>query len=341
MKKKYLLGFDIGGTKCSIVLGSSATGNPGGGIKISILDKITISTEHGSSPYPFIEKLFSTAEKMIKKISGSKSAGGVTGFIESIGISCGGPLDSRRGIILSPPNLPEWEAVPISSLTEKRFNVKAYLENDANAGAIAEWLYGAGRGKRNMIFLTFGTGLGAGLILNGRLYTGTNDLAGEVGHIRISKEGPEGYGKNGSFEGFCSGTGIANLARTEILKMFRKGIRVNFCPTVEAAKKITAKDVCDAAKHGDPIAVDILKTSGHYLGRGLSLLIDILNPELIIIGSVFARCGEFLKPEMKRIIELEALRPAEKVCDIVSSRLGEQIGDYAALAVASQKYRRN
>ena len=338
MKKRYLLGFDIGGTKCSIVLGNSNTGSSGSRIKISILDKITITTEHGSSPYPFIEKLFDAAEKMLNKISNSKST---AGLIESIGISCGGPLDSERGTILSPPNLPGWDAVPISSLAEKRFNVKAYLENDANAGAVAEWLYGAGVGKRNIIFLTFGTGLGAGLILNGKLYKGTNDLAGEAGHIRLSEDGPEGYGKRGSFEGFCSGRGIAELARTEVLKRLKKGIRVDFCPTLEAADKITAKDVCDAAYNGDPTAIDILNISGRYLGKGLSILIDILNPEIIVIGSIFTRCGEFLRPEMQRIIELEALRPAEKVCDIVPSRLGEQIGDYAALAVASQKYRRN
>ena len=333
MKETYLLGFDIGGTKCGIILGSlssdrnSAANNR---LQVSILNKVTIPTEHGKSPYPFIEKLFNAAEKMI---TASKNT------IENIGISCGGPLDSRRGTILSPPNLPGWDSVPIVDMTEKRFNIKTYLQNDANAGAIAERLYGAGRGKKNMIFLTFGTGLGAGLILNDRLYTGTNDLAGEVGHIRLSEDGPKGYGKRGSFEGFCSGTGIANLARTEILKKLKRGIRVDFCPTPADTDKITAKDICNAAEHGDSVAIDILKISGRYLGRGLSILIDILNPEIIVIGSIYTRCGKFLKPEMQRAIETESLKAAQEVCSIVPSQLGEQIGDYAALAVAAWNYR--
>ncbi len=331
MSKGYLLGIDIGGTKCSVVLGNlsdTATGNNG---KPLITDKITLSTEHDGNPYDFIEKILTAAERLIKNNRQASEK------IHCIGISSGGPLNSKEGIILSPPNLPGWDKIPIVRITEKRLGIKTRLQNDANAGAIAEWMYGAGRGSNNMVFLTFGTGLGAGLILNGRLYTGTNDFAGEAGHIRLEKEGPEGYGKPGSFEGFCSGAGIANLGKAETLKKIKRGINGKFSPTLEAADKITAKIICDAAKAGDRDAVDILKISGYYLGKGLSILIDLLNPQVIVIGSIFTRCSRFLKPEAEAVIREEALSQSGRICRILPSELGENIGDYAALAVAAME----
>ena len=138
--------------------------------------------------------------------------------LSAAGISCGGPLDIEKGLILSPPNLPGWDKVPIVKYFQNRLGVKTSLLNDANACALAEWRYGAGKGCRNMIFLTFGTGIGAGLILNGRLYSGASGMAGEIGHIRMEKTGPLGYGKKGSLEGFCSGGGIAMLAKVKVLK---------------------------------------------------------------------------------------------------------------------------
>ena len=125
---------------------------------------------------------------------------------------------------MCPPNLPDWDNVPLVEMTEKRLGIKTILQNDANACAVAEWKFGAGRGTRNMVFLTFGTGMGAGLILDGRLYSGTNDMAGEVGHIRLAPKGPLGYGKKGSFEGFCSGGGIADLAKQTVLNKLSQGL---------------------------------------------------------------------------------------------------------------------
>lgn len=148
------------------------------------------------------------------------------GEIAGIGISCGGPLDSRRGVILSPPNLPGWDEVPVKAYFERETGAPAMLRNDADACAVAEWRYGAGRGCRNMVFLTFGTGFGAGLILNGALYSGSCDMAGEIGHIRAPGDPayrPVGYGKSGSFEGYCSGGGIAELGRAIALEAHPAG----------------------------------------------------------------------------------------------------------------------
>jgi glucokinase len=188
-----------------------------------------------------------------------------------------------------------------------------------------------------MIFLTFGTGMGAGLILNGELYTGTNDLGGEVGHIRLAEDGPVGFGKAGSFEGFCSGGGIARLAGSLITEKLHAGENVGFCPSADQIKDVTARDVFQAALTGDPVAEEIIQISANYLGQGLAILIDILNPECIVIGSIYTRNEELLKPHIEEILELEAIPAARKVCRIVPAVLGDNIGDYAALCVALKK----
>ena len=145
------------------------------------------------------------------------------GNVQALGISCGGPLNSKTGRVLSPPNLFGWDDIPIVEMMEARYGIPTALQNDANACALAEWRFGAARGFENVIFCTFGTGMGAGLILNGRLYEGTTGMAGEIGHLRLSEHGPVGFGKEGSFEGFCSGGGIAQFAKSQ-LKMLSKNI---------------------------------------------------------------------------------------------------------------------
>lgn len=312
----YFIGYDIGGTKCAVILGNE---------KAQVLERIAFDTRPERSWRAVVDELFSVTDALLARNED----------IEAFGISCGGPLDSRRGIIYSPPNLPGWDAVPICDVVTERYHKPCRLQNDANACALAEWKHGAGKGAQNMIFLTFGTGMGAGLILNGSLYVGTNDLAGEVGHIRLEKDGPLGYGKHGSFEGFCSGGGIADMAATRARELSACGIRPAF---IKDNGSITTKDVALAAAAGDKEALKILEKSGKMLGQGLAILIDILNPELIVIGSVYARAREFLHPFAEEIIKREALPLAASVCKIVPAALGEAIGDIAALTVAADRY---
>ena len=261
--------------------------------------------------------------------------GEYTGYnLKRIGISCGGPLDSKKGIIYSPPNLPGWDNVPVTRMFSDEFGVETALQNDANACALAEWLMGAGKGTSNMIFLTFGTGMGGGLILNGRLYSGTNDLGGEVGHIRLAKTGPVGFGKAGSFEGFCSGGGIAQLAKSIVSERLKNNQVVDFCPTPELISGIDTRMVAMAAQAGDPVANEIIRISAEYLGQALSTLIDILNPECIVIGSIYARNEMLFKPLIERVLQQEAIPASLEVCRIKPAELGESIGDFAALCVA-------
>ncbi len=327
-----LVGVDIGGTKCAVVLGRIPGDDPRpnrlGVSGITIVDKISFPTPVSAGYESALERIQSTIEEIVSR-NGLRFED-----LTRIGISCGGPLDSKRGIIMSPPNLPGWDNVEIVRILEDRFGVKAALQNDANAGALAEWLFGAARGYRNVIFMTFGTGLGAGLILDGRLYSGTSDMAGEVGHIRLERFGPVGYGKSGSWEGFCSGNGIAQLARIKALERFQLGETVSFCASIDELDKIDAKLVAEAAASGDELAREVYRISGYYLGVGCSILIDILNPEIIVIGSVFARATDLLWPEAKRVIEAECLPHSHRVCKVVPAGLSEAIGDYAALSVA-------
>ena len=319
----YYLGLDIGGTKCAVILGEA---KPEGGVRI--LERTALLTSSLKKWEDVLKALCVRGGTMLENLEDGRSR------LQAVGISCGGPLDSRRGVILSPPNLPGWDQVPAVSFIRERMDRPVFLQNDANACALAEWKYGAGRGCRNMIFLTFGTGLGAGLILNGKLYTGTNDMAGEAGHVRLSPHGPVGYGKEGSFEGFCSGGGIARIAATKVLERLQRGEHPSFCPDYLSIGSLTAKDVSEAAGRGDPIALEVFEQSASYLGYGLSILVDLLNPERIVIGSVYARSEKLFRETMQKIMKQECLPDSLGVCEVKAAQLGDQIGDYAALSVA-------
>jgi glucokinase len=315
--KDIYLGLDIGGTKCSLVVGDAS---------FSVLRKVGFETNTERGWRSILSEFTSHIRTLLGEYKHCK--------LKRIGISCGGPLDSKKGIICSPPNLPGWDNVPITKILSDEFGVETALQNDANACALAEWLMGAGKGTSNMIFLTFGTGMGAGLILNGRLYSGTNDLGGEVGHIRLAKTGPVGFGKAGSFEGFCSGGGIAQLAKSIVTEKLNNKVVVDFCPSLELVKDIDAKMVALAASAGDLVANEIIGISAEYLGQALSTLIDILNPESIVIGSIYARNEMLFKPLIEKVLQQEAIPASLEVCRIMPAGLGDSIGDFAALCVA-------
>ena len=295
------IGLDIGGTKCAI-----STGEPAGDA-IKILSREEFPTA-GLAWRQVLEEFARRIDCIVSSNSDH--------HVSSIGISCGGPLDSRRGVVMSPPNLPGWDNVPVVEFFHERFGVPAAIQNDANACALAEYLYGSGKGVRNLVFMTFGTGLGAGIIIDGRLYSGANDNAGEIGHIRLAPTGPVGYNKAGSAEGFCSGAGIARLAK------IRKGL------------DLTTKEIFARVRSGDADCTEVFRESARHLATILAYTIDILNPEVIALGGVFMRNADLFMPVVEPILREEALPGAFDVCRIVPAALGENIGDYAALAVA-------
>lgn len=309
----YYIGLDVGGTKTAVSVGKIQDE------AIEILGREETPTRQ--TPQETVEALAATVEKYRD-----------TYGVRAVGISCGGPLDNATGVIVSPPNLPGWHGFCITDYMKQRFSLSARLENDANACALAEWKFGAGQGVQNMVFLTFGTGIGAGLILDGRLYGGANGNAGEVGHIRLQRRGPVGFGKEGSFEGFCSGGGIARLA----VETARRKKEMPACiRAMGGYDKVTAKELSKAAFAGDAFAKGIFRRSGVMLGKGLSVIIDTLNPQRIVLGGVFMRSSALLVPAMQKEIEREALSVSRSVCSVVPAKLSENIGDYAALSVAA------
>lgn len=323
----YRIGIDIGGTKCAVLLAGAQDNAQGG---ITILEKTVFETKKARGP----EEMLQNFQRAIDRMLGGLNA---RDRLAGIGISCGGPLDSRSGVILAPPNLPGWVNIPIVRLLEERYRVPVRLENDANACALAEWRYGAGRGCQSLIFLTFGTGCGAGLILNGQLYEGACGMAGEVGRLRLSEFGPVGFGKMGSLEGFCSGGGIHQLAKMMVLERQGLGETPALLARAGSPENLTARLVAEAAKEGDALAKEIFAVSGRYLGKGLALLIDILNPEKVIIGSIFARSRELLWPHAQKVIARECVPASRRACEVVPAELGDSIGDYAALSLAREE----
>ncbi|MDY3940782.1 MAG: ROK family protein [Eubacteriales bacterium] len=316
------IGIDIGGTKCAVTIG-----NENG----EILWKRAIATTNATET---LEQIYVLA----KEAAGTAQAEYHTSPA-AVGISCGGPLDSRRGLIQSPPNLPGWDNIPITAALTDLLHIPAYLQNDANACAMAEWKYGAGRGCENMIFCTFGTGMGAGLILNGRLYAGTTDNAGEIGHMRMTETGPVGYGKAGSFEGYCSGGGIAQLGKTYAMEAFQRGKTVSYCASPADMEQISAKSIAIAAREGHADAIAVYDRCADKLGAGLAILADILNPERIVLGSIFMRDRALLADRMDAVLRRECLPGVYNALQVVPAELSENIGDVAAITVAAEGLR--
>ncbi|TVR58342.1 MAG: ROK family protein [Spirochaetaceae bacterium] len=322
---EHYLGVDIGGTKTAVVVAAVTGDNT-----VEFLGRREIPTAEIAGPDAAVRQIVEFAHELCEK------SGVALGSIGGVGVSCGGPLDSRSGMILSPPNLPGWDEVPIVSKLGSALSLPVRLMNDADAGAIAEQLYGAGRGARNMIFVTFGTGFGAGLILDGRLYEGSSNAAGEIGHVRLESWGSIGYGKRGSVEGFCSGGGIAQTAVTLVTERLQRGEPAGALERDVSAGTVSARSVFTAAAAGDEIARDVVEVTSRQLGRALAILVDLLNPEIIVLGGIFARAEQQIRPVMEQSLAAEAIAGSLATCRVVPAELGERIGDYAAICAAME-----
>ncbi len=302
MKYRCIIGLDIGGTKTAVVEGSDEG---------RILRRLQFAT----APQRGFDAVFNDIVNGVETIQ--KSAANTPA---AISVAIGGPLDVLQGVVHSPPNLPGWDAIPLKKLLADRFALPVYVEHDGNAGALAEWYFGAGKGARSLVFLTMGTGFGAGLILDGRLYRGASDVAGEVGHVRIAEDGPDCYGKAGSLEGYASGTGITRLAHSQFPRRW---------PLPPDMIQLAV-----AARSGDPDALHVFATASRYFGRGLAMIADTLNPERIVLGGLGMRLMDILVEPALRIYKEEVLPQAASVCSIVPAALGESIGDIACLCAA-------
>lgn len=308
----------IGGTKCSVSLATCEDE------AVQWRDRREVATHDGG-----VEMVAELSILLTEMLGAAPDT-----TLVRIGVVCGGPLDEDRGLVLNPPNLPGWVDFDVVTPLATRFKVAVRLMNDASASALAEWAWGSARGARNCVFLTMGTGMGAGLIIGGRLHRGASGFAGEIGHWRLAPEGPWGFGKYGSFEGFCSGGGIAGWASARAREAHAAGWATLMSRNEDDRGNITARSAATAALAGDPLARELWSDVGHRLGTALALLVDLLNPDVIAIGGIFPRQEKLIRPHMEMALLREALAPSLASCAIVPAELDELIADYAALAVA-------
>jgi glucokinase len=305
-----LLGIDIGGTKLAAIIGDED------GRVIERADAPTPRSADSDWRMGALALVELAREVCVRTGVSPKN-------VAAIGVSCGGPLDPEKGIILNPPNLPGWRDVPLREFLAMRLeNANIALENDANATALAEHRWGAGRGASNLAYLTFGTGMGAGLILNGALYQGKRDLAGEIGHAVIDPNGPRCLcGKRGCLEALASGGALDRVAAEH----FGEGA--------------TASTICDYARRGDSDCVRFIDSAARALGIGIANLLHTLDLEVVILGSLALKAGDlFLEPVRSYAREFTWPSIFEGV-QIVPAGLGSEAQDKAALAIASNVVR--
>ncbi len=308
MSSQLLLGLNIGGTRSTAVVGDGEG---------HALARETFPT---AAPEATVARLIALGGRLC---SGEQPA--------ACGITCGGPLSSRDGLILSPPNLPTWDGVPVVKMVEEGFRVPTALEKGANAAAVAEWRWGLEKKIDDLVYMTCGTGNGAGIILGGRLIRGKQDMAGEIGHVRLLEVGPVGYYKAGSVEGLTSGRALGELARLRLEERHEPS-QLDGLPR----EMITGHDVGVAAIEGDAFAVRVVREQADYLGRTCAMLIDILNPQRISLGGTALRLGNLLLDGVRESAKREALPAAFAACTIDKAALGDRIQDVAALAVACE-----
>lgn len=319
----YVLGVDVGGTKLATVLATR------GG---EILHKVRLATEAERGPAFGVARLVSMLHQNLDETSVDPED------VVGIGVACGSPMDAERGIILGPPNLQSWNPVPIVETLEAEFALYTQLENDANAGALAEWLFGAGRGRRSMVYMTMGTGIGGGLILDGRLYRGANGNAGEVGHMRVVHQGGPlcGCGKRGCLEAFCSGPAIARRAKEALRRSSQDSLATACVALAGSLESVTAEHLFAAARQGDALALQLVDETAHYMGVGLANIIQALNPEVIVLGTIATEQGDFFLDRVRRVVREETWPQMSHIVEILPSPLGDQVGDYGAISIILQ-----
>jgi len=313
-----VLSIDIGGTKISTAI-LTREGR--------LLAKRRAPSQAQEGPRRMIDRILTQARETVAE------AALPGGAIDLIGISCGGPLDPVKGIVLKPPNLPGWDGTPLRDLVAAGLGLdasRAHLENDANAAALAELRFGAAQGRRHALYLTMSTGIGGGLILDGRLYRGATFNAGEVGHQRIVPDGPLcGCGLRGCLEAVASGSGIARRL-AERFDSLSPALR----QAAGSAESITARHLVETARAGDACALEFLEETNRFLAQGIANLVFILNPQIIILGTIVSHAGDLMLAPLRE--KVREICPPVLAADleIVASPLGRRLEELSGLAVA-------
>jgi glucokinase len=253
------------------------------------------------------------------------------GQVSAIGIASPGPLDPHTGTILDTPNIPQWKNFPVAPKLSEHFGVPVYLDNDANMAGLAEWKFGAGRGHNDLVYLTISTGIGGGVICNGKLLQGFHGMGAELGHMIVDPDGPPcGCGHFGHAESFSSGTAIARYA----LEQLNAGQK----SSLQADPNLSAHQVADAALQGDPLAISAFERAAHYLGIAVANYLAIFDPSILVFGGGVSQVGDLLFKPFKASLSKHVFHP--HYLDglvITKAALGDDAGLLGALALARMR----
>jgi glucokinase len=299
-----VLGLDIGGTK----LAAGVVDADGG-----VHGFVTAPSEPERGADVGLAQLFELGRRAL-------AASGVD-EVDAVGIGCGGPLDPERGVLIAPLHLTGWRDVPVVELAERAFGRRAVLDNDATAAAAGEHRFGAGRGTRDMVYLTLSTGVGGGVVLDGRIFRGSTGNGGELGHVTVDWRGRvcRGCGRRGCLEAYVSGTSIAERAAEAGLP------------------GATAADVADAARLGDPAATLVWRETCEALACGITSIVNLFEPEVVVVGGGVSRQGEHLLAPVREVVEAQVIGPPGYSVGVVKAALGDTVGVAGAAAVAYER----
>lgn len=310
---QILHGIDIGGTKIGVCAGD-ANGR--------VIAARQFATDHARAP----DEVLRTALAELGNLTRDASVGAPT----ALGVTCPGPYHAGLQQFLDPPNMPRWHGFALGEFLRGNAGIPAVAMNDANAAVLAEWRWGAGVGYRNVVFLTNSTGMGAGFVLDDRLYEGTDGFAAEIGHLALEADGPVGFGRRGSVEGFLSGPGMSQVGAAERLVCRQTG---EASALLETAGELTPEQICAAARNGDAAARRVVERCAVKLGKLMAMLTDILNPQVFILGTIGSAYPDLFIPRATEVLRAEAIRHAADIVRVVPSGLADR-GNQQALAAA-------
>ena len=319
-RPSFIIGLDLGGTKISAGA-LSEDGKHAHGMR-------SVATQAELGAEGVVDRIIGTIEGVI--LDTINETGATRKDFIGIGVGAPGPLDREKGIVVVAPNL-GWKDFPLQDRVKSRLGLPVTLDNDANCATVGEWWLGAARGGRNVVGMTIGTGIGGGIILNGELYHGASDVAGEIGHTTIDVNGRHcKCGNYGCLEAYASGPAIATRAREALVREDT----ASMLPAMVDGQldRITAEVVYDAAKKGDGLANEIVRDTARYLGAGIATLLNVINPDVIVIAGGVTRAGETLFTPLRTEARRRAFGSAVKAARIVPGELPGTAGVVGAVA---------
>lgn len=320
-RDQLLLALDFGGTKLTAGLAATANLTKSGGRRWRAHRRV--SSPPGSNAQSDLEIVMGLARDLLATAEAPLAA---------VGVSFGGPVDAAQGLVLLSHHVPGWEKVPLREWLEERLGVPAAVDNDANAGALGEWRFGAGQGCDSLLYVTVSTGIGGGWIVHGRPYRGADGMAGEIGHVVIDLNGPACIcGKRGCLEALAAGPAIARRARERLVENPQAGqtLRALVGGEVQA---VTARHVSQAAEAGDELSRQVLDEAARALGRGIGSAISLMNPQRVVVGGGVAKSGQRYFEAVRAAARATAL--PEMTVEIVPAALGDDAPLWGAVALA-------